>query len=78
MALLKRKQTANAVRVFQQNVVSRPDAFEANADLGEALLADGKRAEAVPYLEKALALKPDARLRVLLDAAKRRPGALEP
>ena len=77
-ALLERKQTADAVRVFQQRVASRPDAFEANADLGEALLADGKRAEALPYLEKALALKPDARLRALLDAAKRRPGALEP
>jgi hypothetical protein len=73
-----RAETPPMRRGFPQNLASRPDAFETNADLGEALLADGKGAEAVPYLEKALALKPDARLRALLDAARRRPGALEP
>lgn len=69
--LAGRGRTAEAVQVFRQNLASRPASFDANADLGEALVADGKRRDAVPYLERALAIKPDLRLQGMLDAARK-------
>jgi hypothetical protein len=69
--LLGRGRTADALQVFQQNQASRPESFEANADLGEALATSGKAAEAIPYLEKALAIKADPVVRTLLDSIKR-------
>lgn len=70
-ALIERGRTAEAVQVFRQNLSARPASFEANADLGEALVADGKRTDAVPYLERALAVRPDPRLQGVLDAARK-------
>jgi Flp pilus assembly protein TadD len=70
--LLDRAQAADAVRVFQQNLRDRPTSADALSDLGEALIAAGKPAEAKPHLEKALAVRPDdARVRRLLDATAR-------
>lgn len=69
--LLARSRTAEAVQVFQQNLAARPQSFEANADLGEALAEAGKPADAIPYLEKALFVKADPRVRALLDTIKR-------
>jgi len=69
--MLERGRPADALRVFQQNLRDRPDAFEAHADAGEAYLAAGKTAEAVTALAKALAIKPgDPRAQALLEKAR--------
>ena len=69
--LLARSQPAGAVQVFRLNQAARPGGFEANADLGEALAAEGKPADAVPFLEKALAIRDDPGVRALLNTVKR-------
>jgi tetratricopeptide (TPR) repeat protein len=70
-ALMERKKSAEAVRVFQQNAADHPDSFEAHLDLGEAYLDTGNRPEAAKSLEKALSLRPgDVRAQALLDKAR--------
>ncbi|PYX52061.1 MAG: hypothetical protein DMG79_01710 [Acidobacteria bacterium] len=44
---------------LRESVERTPNNFESNHRLGKALVADGKAAEAIPYLERAGELKPD-------------------
>jgi tetratricopeptide (TPR) repeat protein len=68
--LLDRGRAAEAVGAFRYNLRDRPSSAAALGDLGEALVAAGKPAEARPHLEKALGISPgDARLQRLLRAA---------
>ena len=56
--LLSRKQTADAIRIFQLNVELYPDSANTYDSLGEAYMAAGDKAQAVKNYEKSLSLNP--------------------
>jgi tetratricopeptide (TPR) repeat protein len=56
--LLSRKQTDDAIRIFQLNVELYPDSANTYDSLGEAYMAAGDKAEAVKNYEKSLSLNP--------------------
>ncbi|MGC2695082.1 MAG: SUMF1/EgtB/PvdO family nonheme iron enzyme [Candidatus Angelobacter sp.] len=46
----------NSIKIFQLNLLAYPDSADANYNLADAYLADGKKDLALQYAEKALAL----------------------
>jgi tetratricopeptide (TPR) repeat protein len=67
--LLKRGRIDEAMRVQISAVRLTPDEPEANAHLGDIFMAAGDRLAALHQWQRALALKPDAKLRAHLEAA---------
>jgi len=62
---------AGAVEQQLRDAIARnPNAVDAYRSLGRILLSSGRREEAVPILEKAIALSPDAQTRAALAAAR--------
>jgi tetratricopeptide (TPR) repeat protein len=59
---LKEGETQNAVKLLTQAVEMDPDDAEVNAHLGDAFYAAGLRLQADYQWQRALALKPDAKL----------------
>jgi tetratricopeptide (TPR) repeat protein len=59
---LKEGETRNAVKLLTQAVEMDPDDAEVNAHLGDAFYAAGLRLQADYQWQRALALKPDAKL----------------
>ena len=56
--LVGKKRTGEAVAVLELNVEAYPKSFRAREELGDALLASGRRKEAGEVFRKALALNP--------------------
>jgi CubicO group peptidase (beta-lactamase class C family) len=56
--LLSRKQTADAIRIFELNVKLYPNSANTYDSLGEAYIAAGDNAQAVKNYEKSLSLNP--------------------
>jgi tetratricopeptide (TPR) repeat protein len=67
--LLKRGRITEALRVETQAVQLAPNEPEANAHLGDIFMAAGDHLAALHQWQRALSLKPDAKLRAHLKAA---------
>jgi len=78
-SLLREQRTADALTVLRLNVESYPASANAHDSLAEALLAQGKRDEAISHYEKALELEPrNSYRREVLEKAKATSGAASP
>jgi tetratricopeptide (TPR) repeat protein len=66
--------TADAVAIFRENVKRHPESWNAHDSLGEALAAQGKKAEAATLYRKALTMAPEAqkaRIQAVLDGLQK-------
>jgi tetratricopeptide (TPR) repeat protein len=78
MAYFWTGQNEEAIAAFKKLVSREPKNANAHAFLGIALIAEGKPEEAIPMIEKALSLNPDAPSRYIGDLAVARIGTGKP
>lgn len=61
-----------AADMFREILAAKPEDVPTLFNLGRSLLNAGRAAEAIPYFEAGLDLRPDPRARAMLDEARRR------
>ncbi len=71
---LKQGHTAQAIGLLTQAVERDPDDAEVNAHLGDAFWAEGMKLQAGYQWQRALSLKPDAKLQAQIEAKLKQAG----